>query len=547
MPATRHIAVSRRSDLLFAAILLISGVVLFVAISAARSFPAAWQLKHEALHAVMETLGCMMALGIASFLLMRQSEEGNAYKLWPACAMLSMAILDAFHASVAPGREFVFLHSAAQFIGGVLIMMTWLPGRFARKPFAADLPKVLATGCGLLGIVSLLLPEVLPAMMNNGRFALAPQLLNFAGGVLFLAGLVYFARRFCCDRDNTGLLFTAYCLLFAAAGLTFGISGLWGAAWWLSHVIRLCAYVVAFGCVSVGTSADYRRILRTEEALRKAHDELESRVEQRTAELAQANTALGSEIAEREKAECAMKDLNEYLESNLQKLERANKELQEFAYIAAHDLKTPLRGIGTLAHWISTDYAEKFDQQGKEQVRLLAARAKRMSDMIDGILRYSSLGRGDADKRYIDLNAVLSEVIAEIGPPEHIEIKIAGPLPTLTCERTQAVQIFQNLIGNAVKYMDKPRGLIRVGCAEQDNAWTFSVCDNGPGIHEKYFEKIFKMFQTLAPHDRSESTGIGLAIVKKISELNGGRVWVESEPGEGSTFFFTLPKLGTGD
>ncbi len=542
MLTTRHWAVSRRSDLLFAAILLISGVVLFVAISAARSFPAAWQLKHEALHAVMETLGCMMALGIASFLLMRQGEEGNAFKLWPACAMLSMAILDAFHASVAPGREFVFLHSAAQFIGGVLITMTWLPERFAKKPAAADLPKVFAAGCGLLGIVSLLLPEILPAMTSNGRFALAPQLLNLAGGVLFLAGLAYFARRFCRERDNTGLLFTAYCLLFAAAGLTFGISGLWGAAWWLSHLIRLGAYVVAFGCVSVGTSADYRRILRTEEALRKAHDELESRVEQRTAELARANAALGSEIAEREKAESAMKDLNEYLESNLQKLERANKELQEFAYIAAHDLKTPLRGIGTLAHWISTDYAEKFDQQGKEQVRLLAARAKRMSDMIDGILRYSSLGRREADKQRVDLNAVLSEVIAGISPPEHIEVRIADPLPTLTCERTQAVQIFQNLIGNAVKYMDKPRGLISVGCAEQDGAWEFSVSDNGPGIHEKYFEKIFKMFQTLAPHDGSESTGIGLAIVKKIAELNGGRVWVESKPGEGSAFFFTLPK-----
>ena len=542
MPTTRHMAVSRRSDMLFAAILLISGVVLFVAISAARSFPAAWQLKHEALHAVMETLGCMMALGIASFLLMRQGEEGNAYKLWPACAMLSMAILDAFHASAAPGREFVFLHSAAQFIGGVLITMTWLPERFARKPFAAGLPKVLAAGCGLLGIVSLLLPEILPAMMSNGGFAFAPQLLNIVGGILFLAGVAYFARRFCRDRENTGLLFTAYCLLFAAAGLTFRLSGLWGVGWWLSHLIRLGAYVVAFGSVSIGTSADYRRILRTEEALRKAHDELESRVEQRTAELARANVALGSEIAEREKAECAMKDLNEYLESNLQKLERANQELQEFAYIAAHDLKTPLRGIGTLAHWISTDYAEKFDQQGKEQVRLLATRAKRMSDMIDGILRYSSLGRAQPDKEPVDLNAVLSEVVAGISPPEHIEVRIAGLLPTLTFERTQAVQIFQNLIGNAVKYMDKPRGLISVGCVEREGAWTFSVSDNGPGIHEKYFEKIFKMFQTLAPRDGSESTGIGLAIVKKIAELNGGKVCVESKPGEGSTFFFTLPK-----
>lgn len=547
MPAMRHRTVLRRSNVLFVSILLICGAFLFVAAWAVRSFPAAWQLKHEALHAVTETLGCMMALGIASFLLMRQGEEGNAYKLWPACAMLSMAILDAFHASVSPGREFVFLHSVAQFIGGVLITLTWLPERFARKPFAAGLPKALAAGCGLLGIASLLLPEMLPAMTADGRFASVPRLLNVTGGVLFLAGVAFFARRFCRDGNSIALLFIVYCVLFAAAGLTFRLSGLWGVGWWLSHAARLGAYVVAFGCVSVGTSADYRRILQTEEALRKAHDELELRVEQRTAELARANAALGSEIIEREKAECAMENLNEYLESNLQKLERANKELQEFAYIAAHDLKTPVRGIGTLAHWISTDYAEKFDEKGQEQVRLLANRARRMSDMIDGILRYSSLGRAQADRQCVDLNEVLAEVVAGINPPAHIEIKIAEALPTLTCARSQAVQIFQNLIGNAVRYMDKPKGLICVGCAEQDDAWTFSVCDNGPGIHEKYFEKIFKIFQTLAPRELSEGTGIGLAIVKKIAELNGGKVWVESKVGEGSTFFFTMPKLVNGD
>jgi len=107
------------------------------------------------------------------------------------------------------------------------------------------------------------------------------------------------------------------------------------------------------------------------------------------------------------------------------------------------------------------------------------------------------------------------------------------------------IQVFQNLLSNAVKYMDKPKGQIKVGCIEQDGFWRFSVSDNGPGIDEKYFEKIFNMFQTLSPQDGVESTGIGLSIVKKIAELNGGRVWVESEVGKASTFFFTLPKQET--
>ncbi len=517
MSMAKRVTVSLHSDLLFATILLISGIVPFVFISVASNFPATCQLYHEAFHAVMETLGCMMALGIAGFLLMRQGEEGNEYKLWPACAMLSMAILDAFHASVAPGREFVCLHSAAQFVGGVLIAMTWLPERFAKKPIVRELPKVLAAACGLFGIMALLLPEALPAMMSNGRFTFAPQFLNVAGGVLFLAGLAYFARRFsigspqdCRDRDNTHLLFAAYCLLFAVAGLTFRLSGPWGVGWWLSHVVRLGAYVVAFGHVSLSSSAEYQRLTET--------------------------------IAERKRAEEELEESNKRLESAVGEMERANKELRDFAHIAAHDLKTPLRAIGTLADWISTDYADKFDEHGKEQIGLLVTKSKQMAALVDDILRYSRLGREDSKKERVDLNAAVSAVIGEIAPPQNIEVSVEDKLPTLLCGKTHIVQIFQNLIGNAVKYMDKPRGRIQVGCTEQDGFWRFSVSDNGPGIEREHFEKIFQMFQTLEPRKGVESTGIGLAIVKKLVELNGGGVQVESTPGEGSTFFFTLPK-----
>ena len=248
------------------------------------------------------------------------------------------------------------------------------------------------------------------------------------------------------------------------------------------------------------------------------------------------------DITERRIAEQELEILNKDLESAVWELRRANKELQEFAYITAHDLKTPLRGIGTLANWLSTDYADKFDEEGKKQVTLLVDKAKQMSALIDGIMQYSKLGHTSPEKRQVDLNTAVSDIIASIEPPENIHITIENELPILMCEKTQIMQVFQNLLSNAIKYMDKPEGQIKVGCLELGDFWKFSVTDNGPGIDEKYHKKIFKIFQTLSQQDRVDSTGIGLSIVKKIVELNAGIVWVESEPGKGSTFFFTVPK-----
>jgi PAS domain S-box-containing protein len=248
------------------------------------------------------------------------------------------------------------------------------------------------------------------------------------------------------------------------------------------------------------------------------------------------------ELVTLRKAEEELEKLNKDLESAIRELSQANEELQEFAHITAHDLKTPLRAIGTLADWLSKDYADKFDEQGKEKVRLLVTRAVQMSALIDDILRYSRVGHDAVKKQRVDLNTLLSEVIAGIDPPENIEITVENELPVLMCERIQILQVFQNLLSNAVKYINKPRGQIKIGCVKQDAFWKFSVTDNGSGIEKRHYERIFKLFQTLSPCDGVENTGIGLSIVKKIVELNGGSVCVKSEVGKGSTFVFTLPK-----
>ncbi len=226
----------------------------------------------------------------------------------------------------------------------------------------------------------------------------------------------------------------------------------------------------------------------------------------------------------------------------LGQVEKTNQELRDFAYIVSHDLKAPLRGINALATWITDDYAQNFDKEGKEQMALLVKRVGRMHNLIEGVLQYSRIGRIDEEQVQVDLNELIPEVIDMVSPPENMEITVENELPVINCGKTRIMQVFQNLLSNTIKYMDKPKGRVKIGCVEEGDYWIFSVSDNGPGIEKKYFDKIFQIFQTLSPKDEYESTGVGLTVTKKIVELHGGRIWIESEPGQGSTFFFSLPK-----
>ncbi len=236
------------------------------------------------------------------------------------------------------------------------------------------------------------------------------------------------------------------------------------------------------------------------------------------------------------------KQAQEHSDRLLTELESANEELKNFAYVVSHDLKAPLRAISSLADWLSTDYADKFDDAGKEQMRPLINRVHRMDGLIDGILLYSRVGRVKETIVAVELNRLVREVIDLLAPPANITVTIEDTLPTVIAEPTRIQQVFQNLLSNAIKYMDKPEGKIRIACSAEGRQWRFSVSDNGPGIKQQHFEKIFQLFQTLAPRDRVESTGVGLALVKKIVEMYGGNIWVESTVGEGSAFFFTIPR-----
>ena len=267
--------------------------------------------------------------------------------------------------------------------------------------------------------------------------------------------------------------------------------------------------------------------------------QLEQMVKERTDELTETNDHLKQEIKEREEAEQRQAEL-------IEKVDNINKELKDFASIVSHDLKAPLRGIKSLATWILGDCSDNLGEQGNEQMNLLLGRVERMYNLIDGVIQYSKAGRTEEKIVQVNLDDFIPEAIDMLVPPKNISITIENTMPVIECAETHVMQLFQNLLSNAIKYMDKPKGKIKIGCVEEDGFWKFTISDNGPGIEEKHFEKIFKMFQALSVSEDFEGTGVGLTIAKKIAELYGGNIWVESEIGKGSTFFFTLPKQETG-
>jgi PAS domain S-box-containing protein len=222
----------------------------------------------------------------------------------------------------------------------------------------------------------------------------------------------------------------------------------------------------------------------------------------------------------------------------------AYRELDQFAYVASHDLKAPLRGINNLAQWIQDDLGEELDGESAEHLRLLQGRVHRMEALIDGILAYSRAGRVRNAPEPVDTGALVREVIELLAPPPEVEFDVCEQMPVLEAERVPLQQVFLNLLGNAVKYGRAERDDVTVclECRDLGDAFEFAVRDNGPGIDPEYHERIWGIFQTLAARDKVEGTGIGLSIVKKVIETRGGRVALESAPGRGATFRFTWPK-----
>jgi PAS domain S-box-containing protein len=250
-----------------------------------------------------------------------------------------------------------------------------------------------------------------------------------------------------------------------------------------------------------------------------------------------------ADITERKAMELERKKAEIEREQLIKALARSNTELDQFAYVASHDLKAPLRGIANLSQWIEEDLGERLGGENKSQMGMLRGRVHRMEALIDGILQYSRAGRMKAKPETIDTGALVTEVIELMAPPQSISIRVAPQMPEVKAEKIPLQQVFMNLIGNAIKHTGKLDPVIDVAWADAGTFLEFSVTDNGQGIAPQYHERIFGIFQTLEARDKVEGTGIGLSVVQKIVDARGGRVWVESEVGQGATFKFLWPKI----
>jgi signal transduction histidine kinase len=230
--------------------------------------------------------------------------------------------------------------------------------------------------------------------------------------------------------------------------------------------------------------------------------------------------------------------------SAYQRIEAVNKELEEFAYIASHDLKAPLRVIENASKWLEEDLREHLTDETRESMKLLRGRVARMEKLLDDLLEYSRVGRV-TDERYVEVisgDVLMANVLALLSPPEGFTVTVSPGFAGIHVRGMPLQQILMNLVGNAIKHHDKNNGCIEVRVEDRGAYYAFAVQDDGPGIPAQFHEQIFKMFQTLKPRDQVEGSGIGLAMVRKNIEVFGGTLNLESAEGEGSIFRFTWPK-----
>jgi light-regulated signal transduction histidine kinase (bacteriophytochrome) len=275
---------------------------------------------------------------------------------------------------------------------------------------------------------------------------------------------------------------------------------------------------------------------KAEAELANYRDRLEHLVKKRTAELEEANARLQTEIAERKRAQ-------ETLQETARELERSNRDLEQFAYVASHDLQEPLRMVATYTQLLAERYQGKLDENADKYIHYVVDGALRMQTLVQDLLAFSRVGRQGGSAALIHCEAALALAVKNLEAAikesnAHIEYE---RLPTILVEASQLTQLFQNLIGNAIKFRGLESPVVHVTAEQSGKEWCFAVTDNGIGIAPEHAELIFAIFKRLHTREEYPGSGIGLAICKKIVEQHGGRIWVESEPGRGCTFKFTLP------
>jgi light-regulated signal transduction histidine kinase (bacteriophytochrome) len=312
-------------------------------------------------------------------------------------------------------------------------------------------------------------------------------------------------------------LFSAFILSCGTTHL-MEIWTIWHADYWLSGLIKTMTAIV-----SLYTVSELVPLLPQALALPSPK------------QLADTNLALAKTIAERQEAQEALQQLN-------QELLQSNYDLEMFAYVASHDLQEPLRAINSYAQLLARKYQDRLDAKADKYIGYIVEGATRMQQLISDLLEFSRVGTQGKELIPTESEAVLERVLANlrVAIAKNRALITHDPLPTILGDEIQLIQLLQNLIANAIKFRREEQPKVHISVEQKEEEWLFSVRDNGIGMEPAYFDRIFTIFQCL--HSRSEysGTGIGLAVCKKIVERHGGRIWVESKLGVGTTFHFTL-------
>lgn len=479
-----------------------------------------WRWSHYPFHSMVESVGSISALTIATLMvIMVKNAHLSRHYIIIACALISMGLLDGFHATLYAGISFVWLHSIATMIGGTMFALVWIPEQWlTEKRQQAMLFSTISISL-VAGLISITRPEILPAMIIDGHFSFLAKSINITGGIGFLIGSSYFAHAYYINfrknlfSDQEQLIFANHCLLFGIAGLLFETSVLWDAGWWWWHILRLLAYLVVLIYFFVLFQKEQEQLKANEIQLANVNKDLEERVKVRTFEL-----------------------------------EKANQAKTNFLSRMSHELRTPLNAILGFGQLLEIDSKDSLNKTQAENVNEILIAGNHLLSLINEMLDLTRVESGQLDLTLqpVSIAPLIESCVTQLQPlatEKNISINFDLDNSCIVhADQTRVIQVLFNLLSNAIKY-NRENGKINIQCSfSNPDILRVSVNDTGHGLTDEQMQHLFKPFERLASaYQGIEGTGIGLALSKKLVEGMNGTIGVDSTPEQGSTFWFELP------
>jgi signal transduction histidine kinase len=543
-------------------VVLLAGVLPLLVSVAAHLIIGDAKHVQEPLHEGFELVGCCIALSVAMILLLSvRHENASPHLLWVVAALVAMGIVDGVHSFLPTGVAFSWTRHGATLVGGVFFALVWLPLPAVvvrRKQHFLFLLAVLAMA-GSFAIWCW--PERLPAPWVAGNYSRLVIATNALGGLGFLAAAVFFIRRYLREPRGEDLVFASHTLLFGTASLFFGFSHVWGADWWVWHGARLLAYSVVLVAVYDAVVTLYRQIAQLAQERLIANEDLRTevverqRVEVEVARWGEEQARLNLELTRSNRATLnlmqdavqAKSQLEQRVKERTVELEAVNRELEAFSYSVSHDLKAPLRSVDGFVRILEQEYAARLDDEGRRLLHVVRDSAQDMGRLINDLLTFSRLSRKDLKMTRIKMNDMAQDARRQVeaGAAGRVIRWEIGDLPVAFGDEAMIHEVLVNLLSNAVKFT-RPRqeAVIAVEGRVEGDEVRYAVTDNGVGFDMAYQDKLFCVFQRLHTADEFEGTGIGLALVQRIVQRHGGKVWAQGKVGQGATFGFRLPGKG---